>query len=245
MSAATSIIDKLRSEQKEFEKEYLDATEKPHGAAAALQLLALHHLAKAVEMTSSYMASGTPHDIEDHLELHFRNARRHSQRAGTIELDLILIMMFAAFKKMVRNSIWIVSRRVNSKVADFVRTITESDKPIFELLYPQRLAILERGLLDPASRAIVVNLPTSSGKTLMAEFRILQTLNVFGENGVVVYVVPTRTLVNQVTARLRRDLGTTSLGVRVTKMSGAVEIDGFEESVLGEQKEYDILQLGS
>ena len=241
LSAAANIIDKLRDDQKKFEKEYLDNAEKHHDKSAALQLLAMYHLAKAVEVTSSYMASGTPYDIVDHLELHFRNAQRHSRRAGTVELDLILIMMFAAFKKMARNSIWVISRRVNSKVDDFVRTITESDKPIFELLYPQRLAILERGLLDPASRAIVVNLPTSSGNTLMAEFRILQALNMFGDNGVVVYVVPTRTLVNQVTARLRRDLGAAPLGVRVTKMSGAIKIDSFEESVLGEQKEFDIL----
>ena len=185
-------------------------------------------------MVSTYMANGTPLDIEDHLELHFRNARRYAQGAGAAELDLILIVMHAALKKMVRNSIWIISDSINSKVSDFVKTIIKSDKPVFELLYPQRLAVLEKGLLDPASRAIVVNLPTSSGKTLMAEFRILQTLNTFGKKGITVYVVPTRALVNQVTARLRRDLGT--LGVKIVKMSGAVEIDTFEESILKEQK---------
>ena len=241
LSDAASIITKLRNDQKRFEKEYLDSIEEPYGAATALQLLALYHLAKAVEMVSLYMAGGTPPDIEDHLELHFRNARKHCQGARAAELDLVLIVVHAALKKMVRNSIWIVSKRINSKVSDFVKAITESDKPVFELLYPQRLAILERGLLDPISRAIVVNLPTSSGKTLMAEFRILQTLNTFGKEGVTVYVVPTRALVNQVTARLRRDLGIAPLGVKVVKMSGAVEIDAFEESVLGEQKTFDIL----
>lgn len=241
LSAAAGIIAQLRNEQKTFEKEYLDGTEQPHRAGSALQLLALYHLAKAVEMTGAYMGQGTPYDIEDRLNLHFRNARRCSQEAGVAELDLVLIMLHAALKKMVRNSIWIVSKRVNSRVAHFVKTITESTKPVFELLYPQRLAILERGLLDPASRAIVVNLPTSSGKTLMAEFRILQMLNTFGREGVAVYVVPTRTLVNQVAARLRRELGAEPLGVRIVKMSGAVEIDGFEESVLDNQRSFDIL----
>lgn len=193
LSDAAAAIARLRDEQKTFEKEYLDRTEQSHRTGAALQLLALYHLAKAVEMTGVYMGRGTPHDIEDHLNLHFRNARRCSQGAGAAELDLVLIMLHAAFKKMVRNSIWIVSKRVNSKVADFVKNVTESAKPVFELLYPQRLAILEKGLLDPLSRAIVVNLPTSSGKTLMAEFRILQMLNTLGREGVAVYVVPTRT----------------------------------------------------
>ena len=241
LSEAAGIIAQLRNEQERFEKGYLDGTGQSGRAGSALQLLALYHLAKAVEMAGTYMGQGTPHDIEDYLNLHFRNARKCSQGAGAAELDMVLMMLHAALKKMVRNSIWIVSKRVNSKVAHFVKTMTESTRPVFELLYPQRLAILERGLLDPASRAVVVNLPTSSGKTLMAEFRILQMLNTFGRTGIAVYVVPTRTLVNQVAARLRRDLGAEPLDVRIAKMSGAVEIDGFEESVLGDQGSYDVL----
>ena len=47
---------------------------------------------------------------------------------------------------------------------------------MFELLPPQRAALLEQGLLDPAKTAIVIDLPTSGGKTLLAQFRILQAL---------------------------------------------------------------------
>ena len=47
----------------------------------------------------------------------------------------------------------------------------------------------------------------ASGKTLIAEFRILQALNQFSDdNGWVVYVAPTRALVNQIASRLKRDL---------------------------------------
>lgn len=240
LSKVTDIIAQLRNEQKQFEKEYLDDIEQLGMAGSALQLLALYHLAKAVEMTSTYMGYGTPHDIEDHLNLHFGKARKCSQGARTAELDVILTMLHAALKKMVHNSVWIISKRVNHKVAHFVKTMTESAKPVFEMLYPQRVAILEKGLLDPASRAIVVNMPTSSGKTMMAEFRILQMLNAFGDTGIAVYVVPTRTLVNQVAARLIRDLGSKPLNVRVVKMSGAVEIDGFEDALIDDQS-YDIL----
>ena len=50
-------------------------------------------------------------------------------------------------------------------------------------------ALQEQGLLDPSSQAVVVDLPTSAGKTVLAEFRILQALNQFdAEQGWVAYV---------------------------------------------------------
>ena len=51
-------------------------------------------------------------------------------------------------------------------------------------------------------------MPTSGGKTLLAEFKILQALNQFAaDKGWVAYVAPTRALVSQITRRLRKDFG--------------------------------------
>ena len=47
------------------------------------------------------------------------------------------------------------------------------------------------------------------------------------------------TLVNQITVRLRRDL--VPLGIKVEKMSGALEIDSFEENLLSSTNAFDIL----
>jgi len=58
--------------------------------------------------------------------------------------------------------------------------------------------------------------------------------------GKIVYVVPTRALVNQITTRLRRDLGSSPLNIRIEKMSGALQIDSFEENIL-ESNSFDIL----
>jgi replicative superfamily II helicase len=105
---------------------------------------------------------------------------------------------------------------------------------MFELLPPQRAALQEQGLLDQASRAIVVELPTSGGKTVLAEFRIFQALNQFDpDKGWVAYVAPTRALVSQITRRLRSDLS--PIGVRVEQLTAAVEVDSFEQELLNEQ----------
>lgn len=110
---------------------------------------------------------------------------------------------------------------------------------MLELLYPQKDAILNQGLLDPAHSAIVVNLPTSSGKTLVAEFKILQSLNQF-ENAWVAYVAPTKALVNQITRRLRNELGQEPLSLRVESMSGALDVDSYEQAMI-DSSQFDIL----
>jgi len=80
------------------------------------------------------------------------------------------------------------------------------DRALFDVLPPQRRTLAERGLLGSSRRAVVVSLPTSSGKTLIAQFRMLQALNQFEDRkGWVAYLAPSRALVNQVTRQLRRD----------------------------------------
>lgn len=133
---------------------------------------------------------------------------------------------------------------MNNWVTRFNQFITRQDeKGVFELLYPQRESIIEGQLLNPAHRAILVNLPTSSGKTMIAEYRILQALNQFKQQGGwVAYVVPTKTLVNQIFIQLNKDLG--SIGIKVEKASGAIELDGFEQYLVeekGNRTGFDIL----
>ena len=112
---------------------------------------------------------------------------------------------------------------------------------MFELLPPQRAALLEQGLLDQAKTAIVVDMPTSGGKTLLAQFRILQALNQFqADRGWVVCVAPTRALSAQITRRLRMDFE--PIGLRVEQLTAAVEVDAFEEELLADtDRPFDIL----
>src|SRR5690606_7894502 len=78
------------------------------------------------------------------------------------------------------------------------------------------------------------------GKTMLAQFRILQALNQFAEDdGWVAYVAPTRALVAQIMRRLRRDFG--SLEIKVEQVSGGIEIDSFEEEMLSEERGFDVL----
>lgn len=90
---------------------------------------------------------------------------------------------------------------------------------VFELWKPQRDAI-EKGLLaEEDHRNFVAVLPTGAGKTLLAELAVVAALSSEGPSWAV-YVAPSRALVSQVSADLKRHLAGTGIRVR-TVLAGA------------------------
>ena len=235
------VIAGLRADQATYEKDLLDR-DPPASRSIALRLVALYNWARATETLATYMLQGEPPDPFATLDKHFDSAIEAAVASSDAQLEMVLRWLHAAARIMVTNSLWWAARSVNSRVSDFVRSLTHRDhQPMFELLPPQRAALLEQGLLDQAKTAIVIDMPTSGGKTLLAQFRILQALNQFRpDHGWVVYVVPTRALAAQIVRRLRRDFK--PIGVRVEQLTGAIEVDAFEEELLADDRTpFDIL----
>ncbi len=232
------IILGLRTDQAEFEKELLEGAA-GHGQSIALRLIALYHFAKATERLAMYMLQGEPSSIATELDQHFEAAVKAAQKSQDSQFEMILRWLHVASRKMAAGSLWWVAHAVNSRVTRFVDQITKH-RSMFELLPPQRAAIQELGLLDQANRAVVVEMPTSGGKTQLAQFRILQALNQFAQDdGWVVYIAPTRALVSQITRRLRSDFE--PLGIHVAQLVGAIEIDSFEENLLNKEQAFQVL----
>lgn len=243
VSEAIGLINQLRIEQQQFEANFLNQVNeesRPYGAA---ELVSLYHFAKSIDILGQYLLEGRPLEPEDQLRYHLLISGEYAQKSGNISLSLMYQFFEAFAVKMVRNTIWHNTRGINNWVTHFNRYVSRQEKGLVELLYPQKESILEGQLLNPAHRAIVVNLPTSSGKTIIAEYRILQALNQFrNQGGWVAYVVPTKALVNQIYNQLKRDLG--NIGLSVEKASGAIELDGFEQHLIeenGNQTTFDVL----
>lgn len=235
-------IASLRDAQAEFEAEYLESHTSTMAKLAAFELIGLYHLARAAEIFALYMTDGVVegnYQIGNLLDSQFERVFDVFQETQMIDIEPLTRLLAGCSKQMIENSIWTVTRSVNSRVTKFVETLVSrgrGERAIFDVLPPQRRTLAERGLLGSSRRSVVVSLPTSSGKTLIAQFRILQALNQFDhEHGWVVYLTPTRTLVNQVTRQLRRDFA--PLGVVVEKVSPALEVDTIESDTLLEQDE--------
>jgi len=239
----------LRLAQKSFEADYLGHFEGSSAKAAALELMALYHLAKAAEILAHYITDGVVegnYQVINVLDMHFDRALAACEYSSAIQLEPLTRLLAATARQLVNNALWTVTRRVNSRVTEFVRTLVDKgrgNKALFDVLPPQRRALAEQGLLGSSRSAVVVSLPTSSGKTLIAQFRILQALNQFEyEHGWVAYLAPTRTLVGQIARRLRRDFE--PLNVVVEQVSPALEVDGIEAGLLSEhsdKREFRIL----
>lgn len=243
----------LRQSQRSEERQYLEAANDP--AASAWQLAGLYHLMRAAEVLAQFLISGSvsPDDSPEtvrfdpkaRIQGHIDRALSACQASGDLELEDLCRLLGMTAEQVIENSLWSVYRAVSPLTRRFVESLVSRAQrnPIFELLPPQRVALAEQGLARSGQRSIVVSMPTSSGKTLIAEFRILQALTTFAsEAGWVAYLAPTRALVNQVTRRLRRDFA--SLGIQVEKVSPALEIDGLEADLFDAedgQATFDVL----
>lgn len=236
------IVSGLRDDQREREAELLDGSSQASDHSMALRLVALYHWAKATEIVAEYIMQGQPASPFSQIDKHFEAGIKAASASGDAQHEMILRWLHATARIMITNSLWWATRTVNSRVTKFVKSVTRREnQPMFELLPPQRAALLEQGLLDQAKTAIVIDMPTSGGKTLLAQFRILQALNQFNaDRGWVVYVVPTRALASQITRRLRRDFE--SISVRVEQLTAAIEIDAFEDQMLNDNEHpFDVL----
>lgn len=232
----------LRDAQQTFERDYLGSFGPLAAKRSALELIAIYHLAKAADVLAHYITDGVVEDsyqIQPLLDSHFDRAIAACDTGQLLELGPLSRLLARAAAQMVENSLWTVTRAVNSRVTKFVRELVSrgrGDRALFDVLPPQRRTLAEHGLLGSSRRAVVVSLPTSSGKTLIAQFRMLQALNQFDDQkGWVAYLAPSRALVNQVTRQLRRDFQ--PLGVVVERVSPALEVNGIEAGLLGDSQD--------
>lgn len=239
LERVAEIVTALRKDQQEYEKTYLTSVEGHSKSNVAWSLVALYHLAAATEILATFQMQGKPADSGSTIDMHFEKAINAAQASMDAEFEILLRWLQVSSKHMLRNSIWRVAHSVSSSTTKYIDSITKNLN-IFEMLPPQRAALLEEGLLDPAKKSILINLPTSAGKTTLASFRLLQALNQFSaDKGWVAYTAPTRALVAQLTRRLREEME--PIGIHVEQLSGAIEIDSFEESMLTNENGFDVL----
>ncbi|AUA14296.1 DEAD/DEAH box helicase [Streptomyces malaysiensis] len=246
LDALSTVISSLRRDQGEFEEAFLEA-EGPDAKPAAWELICHYHLIRSGELIAEFLETGSVltdvraerrFDIRERAETHCDRALEAAINSGNVDLEEVVRLLSVTGGQIIDNSLWTVSRAVSPEVTSFVESLVSRGgaRPLFEALPPQRAALAEQGLIRSSFRSVVVSLPTSAGKTLIAQFRILQALNTYQQQrGWVAYVAPNRALVNQVTRRLRRDLG--SLNINIERASPALEVDGLEAEMLSERSD--------
>lgn len=228
---------RLAEKQKSTENDWMENQANQKKEAGAL--LGFYHLAEAVILTSKFLSSGyvtvngkEMGDFVSELRRLLAKSEEFFQLSADSE-QLVWLKTTAGLISCLRaSSIWVQAKGISSRIDDLLIELTniERQHPLFSLLPAQQEA-LRRSLLDSSRMAIVLQMPTSSGKTLLAEFSIIQTFDAFRNTKIrIVYLVPTRALVTQIRQTLTEDLS--PLGIKVSMASSAFEEDPFEIQLL-------------
>lgn len=234
---ALEAIDRLHSLQalKEREMAALEADDR-----AAIRILGLYNAVRAVEIAARFLSGGesaqgrpvTEVGARDDVDAFISDARDLLSGVDA-RLRMKVSRLRLGLHALIQNSVYAL--RLPRSVETLVDNLASRElRPVLDTWYPQRQAIYAGSLLDPTRPAVVVSLPTSSGKTLLAEMAIAQALA--EDAGRVVYMAPTRALVSQVARTLKRDMGS---GVEVRIASPAYELDVVEDEILSD--DFDVL----
>ncbi|WP_432163945.1 DEAD/DEAH box helicase [Streptomyces tendae] len=141
---------------------------------------------------------------------------------------------------IVATSPWLLLRRAATwgrLWERYLRALIVAERPVIQV-WPSQRAALDAGLVDAVARNMAVTMPTSAGKTHIAEWAILHALapRPGDENRwwrtprLAVYVVPTRALAAQVERHLSESLDL--LGFRVSSLFGGAEHVRYETQLL-------------
>jgi len=236
INEALRLINQLRELQIEYEETYVDNVEdKGEQTLRAVELVGLYHLAQLLTLTGEYLQDGNPPvlRLRTQLNTQWDRAKTALDAAKSSDLSYLSTLMWAGCFELVQNAIWTHVAGRGAAVQNFARLLADKGKlkPVIEL-WPSQQQAFGKQLFDTSPRAILVEMPTSAGKTLLAKFLIVQTKTLYPQ-GTIAYVVPTRALVNQITRELRRDFqGLRQQSLKVEQAVPVFELDPTEAELL-------------
>lgn len=236
VQAAGETMRQLAELQRQVEARWLE--QQNNQQREALRLLSFYHVGQAVLRTSEFLLVGSVvtdgrsvSDFGAELRRLLVRAEEFLQTTSDWEGLLWLKSVGITLVELRESSIWVQAKGISERIDRLINELTKvgRNQPIFCLL-PSQQDALRQSLLDPSRIAIILQMPTSAGKTLLAEFSIVQAFDAYRGRTRVVYVVPTRALATQVRRTLTEDLG--SLGISVSAAGSAFEEDPYELQLL-------------
>lgn len=227
------LIGELRAREERIQESLNDGRIREHEYHAAL---AYQRLAQASIRTATFMMTGEE-DLQAAADKLIESGLSLAFESRDVEAFWVARMFDRARDRMVSNSIWM---QLRGHLPDsYLVVLANASNSVVELWPPQVQALcatdegsiaLEGGFLNSAYKRVFISMPTSSGKSLLAELAAVKELFAEDRRGAnVIYVVPSRALVNEVVDRLSDRLF--DLGVAVRRVVSGYDSDPFDLTV--------------
>lgn len=202
----------------------------PQGEGELYFVTACFNLEEAIDTYISYIISGKPANVEKVIIRKIFAARDSFNAIDKQEDALLALLIMHALKEMIKNSLWASIEGISQKIDEYLEMILSrrNSKPIFDL-WPSQKNAIEQNLFDMTKSALVVQMPTSAGKSLLAKLYIMQTKSVYAD-AKIAYLVPTRALVNQVKRDSKAEFE--GFGYNIDIAIPFMDIDEIEEELL-------------
>jgi hypothetical protein len=193
------------------------------------------NLLYSIQSVAEYIIYGNnknDNNIYTTIDTYIYNAMQIAEFSTNDRLNDIIKGLGKVLKLLCDNSIWKIAER-SPIFNKFFKERNSKDDLLLSLLPSQRDSILD---ILTTKKSIVLNMPTSSGKSLLAELYILFTMqnNTMGEiKPTVAYIVPTNALINQTMYKLKEDFSTFNYNIQ--NALPFYKIDEIEEQILNQQ----------
>lgn len=182
-------------------------------------VLAAYGLAgRAARRLAHFWLTGNRHSGTEARML-FRQAADLLLPAGVVDTWSLLDNLAHVVEDLIASSPWRLLRRArswNDLWDRYLRWLARDEHPVTQV-WPSQRRVLDAELICGSRPNLVVTMPTSAGKTNIAEWAILDAVSDGGVGPLgrplVVYVVPTRALAGEVESKLTRTLGRVGLAV--------------------------------
>ena len=202
-----AFIDRANENLKKAQKEELAKEELD--ISIGLKIASYGNVIYLTTILKEYLFSGNidnseNQDIYSVIDMYSYNAF-HLLTNESGDLKLIGHLLRYEYEIVAENSIWNIAEK-SPLIRKFIEeNLSTGDRYIYSLLPSQREVISD--VLTP-KKSIVVGMPTSAGKSFLAEMQILFSIHNYKTaefNPTVCYVVPTNALIDQVKLDLQSD----------------------------------------
>ena len=175
-----------------------------------------------------YIRSGQEDEISNSLNLLSFAAQGYDACGDTVGalITRTLRLVYETLSKRSLHTIFANYQGNTDIIERYSRLLAAGNKPVSEL-WRSQLKFCPH-ILNEDQNA-VISLPTSAGKTRLAEMAILRSLDRASEKRVL-YLVPTRALAAEVELTLGDHFG--PLGYRISALFGGYDLSDFEEQII-------------